>query len=313
MTQSNVILTSEMVKQEIVIIDEFSNVLIASIIRSVFNPTRSKLKLVPVKSSSIPYDGDPKRIFIIVNIINLDNNENRKGADCDRDNLIRLFTKLGYTIFYFEDLTREQFIDLKEELIASGWLKDVDSFMIFVGSHGCTVEGVSMIEFKDGEPLSTESIIQMFSGNSCEPLRRKEKVMIFNCCRGDIADATPKSVAKLKLDSLTDKAKNISSTGCVHTGDSNTLVIYSTCLRHYSFRHPEMGSHFVSEFCKIVSDKAWNTEFGEIMKILPNRVQLRVKKQNINFEGVGGQPLQIPVVENRGFGKLHHHQTKKSK
>jgi hypothetical protein len=51
-------------------------------------------------------------VFFLVNIIEYDGDHDgslrRNGAEQDRDNLIALFRGLeGYTIFYYEDLTRE--------------------------------------------------------------------------------------------------------------------------------------------------------------------------------------------------------------
>jgi hypothetical protein len=46
-------------------------------------------------------------VFFLVNIINFVKKSPRNGADVDRDNLITLFRGLGYTIFYYEDLTQK--------------------------------------------------------------------------------------------------------------------------------------------------------------------------------------------------------------
>lgn len=48
-------------------------------------------------------------VIFIVNVITYinDTHPKRNGAETDKDNLVSLFRQLGFTVFYYEDLTRE--------------------------------------------------------------------------------------------------------------------------------------------------------------------------------------------------------------
>jgi hypothetical protein len=143
--------------------------------------THSKLGVYSMKS--------PKRgVFFFVNIIKFPHKKERKGADSDRENLVTLFRELGYKIFYYEDITREQFIQLIQELIGSDYLKGIDSFIMSVQTHGSIDFNQTIMEFADGATWGVEQVIELFSNKNCEVLANKPKVFFFPFCRGPNSD-----------------------------------------------------------------------------------------------------------------------------
>lgn len=70
-------------------------------------------------------------VFFFVNIV-----ENRDGAEVDKQNMVTLFRILGYTIFYYENLTSVQVKDLIMQLKKSDYVKDIDSFVMCIAGHG---------------------------------------------------------------------------------------------------------------------------------------------------------------------------------
>jgi caspase Dronc len=143
--------------------------------------THPKLGVYQMKS--------PKRgVFFFANIINFQNKKQRSGADCDRENLITLFREMGYKIFYYEDLKREQFIQLIRELTESDYLKNIDSFIMCVQTHGTIDFNKTLMEFSDGATWGVEEVIELFSNKNCEALANKPKVFFFPFCRGPRSD-----------------------------------------------------------------------------------------------------------------------------
>jgi Caspase domain len=143
--------------------------------------TNSKLQVYNMKS--------PKRgVFLFVNIINFKSQKTRAGAESDRENLITLFRELGYTVYYYEDLKKNEFFDLLEKMRSSDVLKGVDSFVMCIQTHGDLIYGLTYMEFADGQTDTTERVIEMFSNKNCPNLILKPKVFFFPFCRGKLSD-----------------------------------------------------------------------------------------------------------------------------
>lgn len=143
--------------------------------------THPKLGVYSMKSAK-------RGVFFFVNIINFPQKKTRSGADCDRENLITLFREMGYKIFYYEDLRREQFIELIRELTKSDHLKGIDSFVMCVQTHGTIDFNKTLMEFSDGATWGVEEVIELFSNRQCEALTNKPKVFFFPFCRGPSSD-----------------------------------------------------------------------------------------------------------------------------
>lgn len=60
----------------------------------------SKVGVYPMRSNN-------RGIFVMVNNVNFASNRYRNGALVDRDNLIHLFRKMDFKVFYYEDLKKD--------------------------------------------------------------------------------------------------------------------------------------------------------------------------------------------------------------
>lgn len=143
--------------------------------------THPKLGVYSMKSAR-------RGVFFFVNIINFRTNKKRRGADEDRENLVALFQDMKYKVFYYEDLTGHQFDQLLHNLIDSDHLKNVDSFVMCVQTHGDLFGTGTMMEFSDGTISSVEHCIKQFSNIDCEALANKPKIFFFPFCRGARSD-----------------------------------------------------------------------------------------------------------------------------
>lgn len=226
-------------------------------------------------------------VFFFVNIINFRNNQNnRKGAETDRENLVTLFREMSYTVFYYEDLTREEFLVLMGQLIVSDYLNNVDSFIFCIQTHGNLYQNQTIMEFSDNKTLPIEEVIAMFSNTGCKKLVNKPKVFFFPFCRGDISDL------KKKID--TSQIEHDSSDK-LFPSYSDILICYGTVPGYKAHRDTQSGSWYVQELCKVFAEHACDCHLEDMLKIVGQKtMEIRESEGRV----------QVASSENRGFTKL---------
>lgn len=231
-------------------------------------------------------------VFFYVNIIKFGANhaQARDGAEKDRDNLITLFTEMNFTVFYYEDLTRDEFTNRLCLLIQSKHLKSTDSFVCCVQTHGEREGNLSVMKFSDGSTLATEQVISFFSNSSCPILANKPKVFIFPICRGPVSDQRI-----LMMKTQTDCSP--SSLMFTMPSYNDIIICYATVPGYKAHRDPEFGSWYIRELCRILALHAHDTHLEDLLKIVSENTMKMTDRQG---EGV----VQVASTENRGFNKL---------
>lgn len=225
-------------------------------------------------------------VFFFVNIINFDGKKPRSGAEKDRDNLVTLFREMNYTVFYYEDLNRPDFLMLMKELVASKYLNSIDSFVCCVQTHGDFYDNMTVMEFSDGLSISTEDVIRMFSNTNCQALVYKPKIFFFPFCRGGISD----------LENRVKFTPNIETDGrppLVPTYN-DILICYGTVPGFTTHRDVNFGSWYVKELCKVFAEHACDCHIEEMLKMISTNTM------NIRDSG----RVQVASTESRGFDKL---------
>lgn len=224
-------------------------------------------------------------VFFFVNIIEFKSEKNnRKGAEMDRENLITIFREMNYTIFYYEDLKREEFHELLRQLIRSEYLKHVDSFICCIQTHGNLYNNQTIMEFSDGFTMGIEEVIEMFSNTNCKDLVNKPKVFFFPFCRGGISD-------------LEKKIKPVETDGAPSIyvpSYSDILICYGTVPGFMTHRDVGFGSWYVRELCKIIAEHACDCHLEDMLKM--------VGTKTMEIRDVGR--VQVASTESRGFNKL---------
>lgn len=124
-------------------------------------------------------------VLFLVNNISFSHLEFRKGADEDRVNLITLFRKFGFIVYYFENLSAHKFNDFVQILIKSDVLKTADCLVFGVLTHG---DEENHAYFSDGGIIHVEDILFKFNNRDCPYLKDKPKIFLFPFCRGQYAD-----------------------------------------------------------------------------------------------------------------------------
>lgn len=126
-------------------------------------------------------------VLFMVNIIDFPNSNSesrrRNGAEVDRDNMIHLFRELGFTVFYYENKTLNEFHNLLDRLLISHYVKETECFILSLMTHGTMSDGIERAEFHDGSIENLTNILDKFRNNICQNLIRKPKIFFFPFCR----------------------------------------------------------------------------------------------------------------------------------
>lgn len=86
-------------------------------------------------------------VLFLVNIIEIKDqpNQYRNGAILDKKKLITLFREFGFKIFYYENLTLQEFRHLVDELIKSKYLRVTDCLGKF--NECCSLQSNNIFSF----------------------------------------------------------------------------------------------------------------------------------------------------------------------
>lgn len=247
--------------------------------KAAFFGTHPKLQVYNMKAKK-------RGVFFFVNIINFDGRKPRAGAEKDRDNLVTLFREMNYTVFYYEDLNRTEFLGLMKELVASKYLLSIDSFVCSVQTHGNFYDNMTVMEFSDGLTISTEDVIRMFSNSNCQALVYKPKVFFFPFCRGGVSDEERPVKFPLKIET--------DGNSPLVPSYSDILICYGTVPGFATHRDGDFGSWYVKELCKVFAEHACDSHIEELLKMIStNTMKIRDSGR-----------VQVASTEGRGFDKL---------
>lgn len=223
-------------------------------------------------------------VFFFVNIINFkDPSKKRVAAEMDKENLITLFREMNYSVFYYENLTREEFFELISLLKQSDYLKEADSFVFCMQTHGDMLHNHTLMEFTDGSMTDIEKILALFANTKCKDLINKPKVFFFPFCRGQYSDRE----TQIRDIVETDGAAAVATF-------SDILICYGTLPSFAAHRNTKYGSWYVTELCRIFVDHACDEHIEDMLKMVGAKVM------QMKDEG----KVQVPSTEGRGFNKL---------
>ncbi|XP_034233076.1 tenascin-X-like isoform X2 [Thrips palmi] len=150
-------------------------------------------------------------------------------------------------------------------------------FFLCIMSHG-EQNGVM---FNDGEILSREQIVSLFTEDHCKNLENRAKVVLIQACRGfNYLAAEPDGTAK----EYRYEPKPSYKPDCVSADRKADVLVFQSCIDdRISFRSTELGSRFVYVFCQVVCKKLMSNQPCEIMDVTKD-VNSEMKRL-IDFEG----------------------------
>nr|XP_022905215.1 caspase-4-like [Onthophagus taurus] len=135
------------------------------------------------------YTQSPKNrgmLLLINNIDFRDKERKRRGAIVDQENIVKLFTQLGFDIVEEKNKTKSEMEEIVKSFATNQNLEKYDMCVTIVMSHGGKINGETVIESINEENLSTKWIVEQFYGDNCKGMIDKPKIFIFQCCRNPI-------------------------------------------------------------------------------------------------------------------------------
>lgn len=223
-------------------------------------PRQRLLEAYPMKSSR-------RGVIFIVNIIKYKNNTHpmRNGAEADRDNLVSLFRQLGFTVFYYEDLTNEDFMYLVKELKNSPHLS-AECFAFYILAHGNHNKGWDKIYLHDNSVLYVHEILRQFNNENCPKLIGRPKLFFFSICRGDKADfGQYRSAEQTERDGMINRNKEPPMNMPTF---ADMYICFSTVPGFSAHRDTSLGSWLVESMCKVWAKHAHDTDVERLMKLV---------------------------------------------
>lgn len=234
-------------------------------------------------------------VVFIVNVITYINETHptRHGAETDKDNLVSLFQQLGFTVFYYEDLTSDEFNNLIKELKQSSYLS-TECFAFYILAHGNHTKGRDKIYLNDNSVLYVEDILSLFNNANCPRLIRIPKLFFFSICRGDTPDyGTLRLAEHTERDGMINMKKDPPNNMPTY---ADMLIYFSTVPGYAAHRDRQYGSWFVESMCNVWSQHAHDTDVEQLMKL--------VGKDTSRYRTEKNNALQTLGSEQRGFFNL---------
>nr|XP_054756821.1 caspase-3-like [Lytechinus pictus] len=249
----------------------------------------------------------------------------RKGSDIDLINVRHVFKEIGYAPEEAQNLTAEE-IRMELNSLKQKILPSHTSVVLVFMSHGVP-EGILGT---DQKVVTVEEIKNMFSGNNCQALIGKPKIMFFQACRGDkvtpcaSSNNTPSEAGTEKCNDIvsTDgstrggslksdrsmvksspddiKGDDVDADGGV-PDNADVYIAHATSEGYFSLRDKQNGSWFIQALCEELIASAHAHHLDDIMMKVTDRVQQH--EANIVVRGKRRLTLQTPQIVKQGIGK----------
>lgn len=220
-----------------------------------------------------PMKSAKRGVIFIVNIIKYKNDTHpkRNGAEMDKENLVSLFRQLGFTVFYYEDLTNQDFMYLVKELKTSTHLSS-ECFAFYILAHGNHNKGWDKIYLHDNSILYVHEILKLFNNENCPKLTGRPKLFFFSICRGDKADfGTLRSAEQTERDGMINPKMDPPTN--MPTYD-NMFLCFSTVPGFSAHRDTSMGSWFVESMCEVWAKHSHDTDVEQLMKLVGKKMAM---------------------------------------
>lgn len=242
----------------------------------------------PASDEVYRMESRPKGLALVINNTNFASHEEcRSGSETDFYLLINVLKGLGYEVYPYQDLKTEEMSDVFRDFARKSTMKDVDSCIVVVSTHGFGHNGIQGI---DGDfLLLDEDVLPFFNNTFCTGLQRKPKLFIIQACRGELfhdsVDVVDSNVATAMTPSpKVDKIPPF----------SDMMIIQSTLPGYVSNRNPHHGSWLLQSLTKIFAEHACSMDVESMLKLVTKSVM-----SYKTFE----EEMQTPEIILRGWQK----------
>ncbi|XP_069171031.1 uncharacterized protein [Procambarus clarkii] len=202
----------------------------------------------------------------------------RFGAKRDTINLKTLFTMMGYRVEVYDDLTGEGTLNKLRNIQSDECLKDYDSFILIVLSHGKedTVFYTNGYGPNQMQEMSLNELRNYFTDKACPSLKSKPKIFLANFCRGKLREESRNPLTSDFVETSTEAAPQ------------DMTTIYASINNFGALRDPEKGTVFVQSLCEVLAKHSHNTQLAdlylELCKTMKDKDGTTPENQLYNFK-----------------------------
>ncbi|XP_062380806.1 caspase-3-like [Sardina pilchardus] len=210
---------------------------------------------------------------IIINNKNFDRKgiKTRTGTDVDADNLMKVFSQLGYKVRISNDLSVKDIKTLLSSVSKEDHSKSASLVCVLL-SYG--YEGVL---YGTDDAMDLKDLTSLFRGDRCPTLVGKPKLFFIQACPVKDEDDD------IEADSVAEEG----STQRIPV-EADFLYAYSTAPGYYSWKNTGNGSWFIQSVCDMLQ------KFGRELELI--KIMTRVNhKVALEFESCSNLDTETPI------------------
>ncbi|XP_072248460.1 caspase-1-A-like [Leuresthes tenuis] len=177
---------------------------------------------------------------------------NRSGAERDEEKMEKLLSSFGYEVVKYTNLTREGIDNAVIKFSQHPKLKETDSVLVIVMSHGRR-GAVLGVDPKDNE-FPIDKIYQHLDSQHCPALVNKPKIVIIQACRGDQKGSVFVSDSANNAEDVPEVFED-DALQCVHK-EKDFISLLSCTPDTVSYRHKELGSLLIQYIEEVFNKSA---------------------------------------------------------
>lgn len=200
---------------------------------------------------------DRTRLALLINNVEFEYLNDRKGAERDELSMEMLLKGLGYTVVTLRDLTAQGMLVAMRDFAQREEHAHSDSCFVVLMSHGNArgIAGVSK-QASDGEDdlFCIDEIFNCLNTPNCDGLRDKPKIILIQACRGDNEGSV--DVTDSLAGDNTRKEHREKDFCCLRSSTPDTL----------SYRNENNGSHFIQDIVEIFNQHAHQDHIEELFR-----------------------------------------------
>ncbi|XP_045473672.1 caspase-like [Harmonia axyridis] len=278
--------------------------------RSNVNNNNEKLEVVPATKFT---DGDNDEVYytrslkrgqvLIINNREFKTRRLRKGSEHDVECLQSLFKQMSFDVTVHTELSINEMKNQIERFKSFDSNKISDICVVFIMSHGKEEKGKTFVLDKSDDGLETFWIEEQFNNVNCETFIGKPKLIFYQMCRGSQHDYASTPATNYGETNL------VVTEGSVETDSGHMpeparrrddmLIGHSTQQGYRSHRDTLRGTWFIQLLCKVLMEKAHNSNIIELLNEVDRRMKTLMSPD---------YTVQTPNITLNGFNKkLYFH------
>uniref|UniRef100_UPI00398EC9FD caspase-8-like n=1 Tax=Pristiophorus japonicus TaxID=55135 RepID=UPI00398EC9FD len=215
----------------------------------------------------------PRGDCVIINNLNFQKMQQRRGTNVDAARLEETFRWLGFKVTLFQDLSAAAMRATMEQYQQADHTLH-DCFTCCILTHG--KQGVMC--GTDDQQVAIRDITSAFSASRCRSLRQKPKLFFIQACQGSKKQDSVGIEAESISPELEEDA--VSATGATIPDEADFLLGMATVEGYVSFRHVEQGTWYIQSLCENLKKYCASEDLLSILTIVNKDVSEKKDKKD---------------------------------